>query len=77
VKLFSRPDAVLFAKSHKTYRSCKKGADEDVVAIPAKSISTVVAMIPDVARGDEFCYVVYKPGETAGLLTGDSESEQE
>jgi hypothetical protein len=77
LKLFSRPDPALFKKSFKTYRSCKEGENNDIVAIPAKDISTVVAMIPDRLRGAEFYYAVYKPGETAGILTGDNETEME
>jgi hypothetical protein len=77
VSLFSRPDAELYRKSFKTYRSCSKGNATDLVVIPVRAISTVVAMVPDVQRGPQYYYAVYKPGSTAGILTGDDERDVE
>jgi hypothetical protein len=75
--LFSPPDPYWLRESYNTYRTCTIGADEDIVAVDARDITSVIAMVPDTAQGPNMYCAVYKPGRVATRLAGVQEQEGE
>jgi hypothetical protein len=77
IKLFSLPDQAWLERSHKTYRTCVAGTDEDIAVVEVKNIQSVIAMHPDFEQGEDRWCAVYKPGRTASRLAGVREEEEE
>ncbi|KAG1844003.1 hypothetical protein C8R48DRAFT_780461 [Suillus tomentosus] len=80
VSVYSRPDPELLQKSMQTVWSCKYHGDEALQLVSAKSIQSVVAMIPHRPKlqsgvvEDRF-FLLEKPG--LGLVTVDEEVKDE
>jgi hypothetical protein len=77
LKLFSLPDQAWLDKSHKTYRTCTAGADDDIRVVHVKDIQSVIAMHPDFEQGEDRWCAVYKPGRTASRLAGVQEDDED
>jgi len=67
ISLFTAPDATLLAQSHGTLWSCRYQGEAELRVIPAKSIISVVAMVPH--KGDHF-FLAEKPGLEVAWLGG-------
>jgi hypothetical protein len=81
VTLFLKPDEYWLDQSYGTYRTCKKGGDNNIVVVDVKDITSLIAMVPDTEQSAEqgcemFC-AVYKPGRTIARLADDQEQEPE
>jgi len=67
VSLYTAPDATLLARSHGTLWCCGYQAESELRVIPAKSIISVVAMVP--LKDDRF-FVVEKLGLEVAYMGG-------
>jgi hypothetical protein len=78
---FSSPHPILLSQSLHTLISCEPLGDNEIQVIPAKSIVSVIAMVPHrpivngVALDNQF-YVVEKPGLDICTLSSDAAQEQ-
>jgi hypothetical protein len=74
VKLFSRWDLQLWQDSSKTLCLCRKGLDTDVIAVDARQLVSVIAMLPDEQDQDLF-HADRKKGHIISRLAGDPDKE--
>jgi hypothetical protein len=90
VSLYSEPDAELLEESYNTVWSCKYQGDDKLEVVDAKSISSVVAMVPlpiddnegsssgDDRDSDDISYfVVEKLGLDVSSMAGYKDDEDE
>lgn len=72
VEFYSEPDPILLQKSHGTVWSCSYEPGKHLGIISAKSILSVVAMVPHKAVGSKEVdyFLVEKPGLDVISLTG-------
>ena len=76
VSLFSERDEALFQASHCTVWSCQYQGSDRLLVVEAKSIMSVVAMIPYHHQQDDKCYVlVEKLGLDVAYLSGSTSDE--
>ena len=79
VSLYSAPEPRLLKASHNMLWSCEHGGDSALRFIDAKTIQSVVAMIPHTPRieaqqlGERF-FLVEKPGLDVALIGGMDET---
>ena len=75
VSLYSTPDLRLLKASHNTLWSCEHQGDSALQFIDAKTIQSVVAMIPhmpmiEAQRLGEWFFLVEKPGLDVAVIGG-------
>jgi hypothetical protein len=74
ISLYTAPDVTLLAHSHGTLWSCEYQAEAELRVIPAKSIISVVGMVPH--RDDRF-FVTEKLGLEVAYMGGVEEEMTE
>ncbi|KAF7323224.1 hypothetical protein HMN09_00103100 [Mycena chlorophos] len=73
--LYPRPDRELWELSFQTAWSCEK--PDRFIVFPVQDIRAVVAMIPHKRNGQDYFFLVEKPGLDIISLTGDIEEDDE
>jgi hypothetical protein len=77
ISRYSPPHAEILQKSHNTYWSCTHGRIENIEIVPAKTILSVVSIIPHKLFEDDSeqrYFVVEKPGLDVVRIGGVEES---
>jgi hypothetical protein len=72
--MFGQWDLQLWQDSLKTLHLCQKGLDTDIIAIDARQLVLVIAMLPDEQNQDLF-HADWRKGHIVSRLAGDPDKE--